>query len=208
MGPPKWTIERETQSKKVYFRCDLALASDYIAPKLKFHYDHSTRSGKEAFTDHSALLIDVPVSTREPLVSVPAEAFHFRPEKTAIHRKEPTTIAKKLVTLIRGNPEIKSALDYGCSYGEDVYFYRRLGLRAEGYDPYPPFGSSKKPSGEFDLVTVIFVLNVLPHPWARLQVLREASQHLARHGIMVVATRSVEEIRHVAEKKGGVAESQ
>lgn len=136
----------------------------------------------------------------EPISCVPAGAFNCRPEKTAIHRKEPTPVARKLMTIIRSNPKIKSVLDYGCGYGEDVRFYRGIGLQAEGYDPHLPFGWSKTPTGEFDLVTVIFVLNVLPDPWARVRVLSEAAQRLSRCGRMAVVTRSPEEIRREAEK--------
>jgi len=210
---PLWTVERELQGSKVQFRCDLALASDYMVHELKLHYDSSIRSGEEAFTDHSALLIDIPVNIRETehqleifhrgsLSSASNGGFKFKPEMTAIHRKEPSPIARKLLATFHNNPTVRSILDYGCGYGEDVRFYQRMGLEADGYDPSPPFGWSKKPTRKFDIVTVIFVLNVLPNPWERLKVLWDAAQYLSRQGLMVVTTRSDSEIQQEAKKKG------
>lgn len=210
--PLEWTIERERRGKRVQFRCDLALASDYLALDLKLNYDHSSRVGPDAFTDHSALLISAPVTipqaehqltlfASEPHSSTPVSAIKMSPEKTAIHRKEPTPIARKLTYLIDSLSLGKSVLDYGCGYGEDVRFYRAAGLRAEGYDPHPPFGWSIKPKGPFDVVTLIFVLNVLPDPWIRWKTLSEATTYLSRDGFMVVVARSPGAINREAAKK-------
>lgn len=209
---PQWTIERNLRGKKVQFRCDLALTSNYIANSLEFRCDASTRVGESGFTDHSALLIDVPVTIpetdlqielfpRDPINSAPKSAFRFNPAKTAIHRKGPSPIARRLLALCGEERGISSVLDYGCGYGEDVKYYRESGLHAEGYDPHPPFGWSAAPKGVFDLVTVVFVLNVLPDPWARLKVLQDAAEYLSPRGIMVVVTRSESEVR-LAAKKG------
>jgi Methyltransferase domain/Endonuclease/Exonuclease/phosphatase family len=211
----QWTIERDLPQGLVQFRCDLALASDYISHELSIRYDHSTRSGPGSFTDHSALLVELPVSLHEaeqqtqlfPLESfgiAPSGAWRFKPEHTAMHRKEPTPIARRLAEIAEKDPSIKSILDYGCGYGEDVRFYTKRGLHAEGYDPHSPFGWSAKPSGKFDLVTVVFVLNVLPDPWARLKVVREAANYLSQTGRMVIVTRSESEIEREAEMKGWI----
>lgn len=207
----QWTIERELRDQKVQFRCDLALVSDYISPAIDLRLDSTTRATPHAFTDHSGLVLNIPVTITEaehqlmlfplePIGSTPAGKVEIRPEKTAMHRVGPSSVARRLGSLIR-EASVKSILDYGCGYGEDVKYYRTLGVRAEGYDPHPPFGWIQRPTGTFDLVTVIFVLNVLPDPWERLKVLYEAAKHVPLHGLMIVASRSPDEIRHEAETK-------
>lgn len=44
------------------FRCDLALVSAAHASSTILVYDHSTRSGPKAFTDHSALRVTLPAA--------------------------------------------------------------------------------------------------------------------------------------------------
>jgi endonuclease/exonuclease/phosphatase family metal-dependent hydrolase len=208
-----WTIERTVRGKLIQFRCDLALASDYISNELPITQDNSVRHGPEEFTDHSALIIDLPVTLpecedqftlfpREISHSIPIDAFHFKPEKTAIHRKEPTPIAREIVKNLKDRIHIRNILDYGCGYGRDVEFYQSKGIIAEGYDPHPPFGWSKLPTERFDIVTLVFVLNVLPDPWSRFKVLMKASEYVAENGILIVVSRTEREINRYATTKG------
>jgi hypothetical protein len=211
INTPEWTIERKIDDRKVQFRCDLALVSDYMADKIKLQVDHTTRIGTESFTDHSGLLATIPVTMENADIQatlfsfdMPNDAlrskYEFKPEKTAIHRRGPSSPAKILEKFIR-EVGCKSILDYGCGYGEDVKFYRSIGLMAEGYDPYAPFGWNKKPLGTFDLVTVTFVLNVLPNSWERLQVVQKAAKHVSDNGFLVVTSRSPMEIAREASTK-------
>ena len=72
-----------------------------------------------------------------------------------------------------------TSLDYGCGRGADVNYFRSLGIDADGYDPHAPFGFAESPAGLFMVVTLIFVLNVLPTVEARLEVMRGAAARLA-----------------------------
>lgn len=115
----------------------------------------------------------------------------LKPEQTAMHRSKPSPFAQALVKKILPSQTI---LDYGCGYGEDVNFYHKNDIEAFAYDPYKPFGWSKKPTALFDIVTVIYVLNVLPTSSERQEVLKEASKYLSSNGRMIVVTRTPKEI--------------
>lgn len=205
MSPPaEFTIERRYDGRSSAFRCDLVLLSDYLAPTVTTAYDHSVRIGKRRFTDHSASLIELPVtlrhdSDRDGSVSSRYDAkqangpISCQPHKTAMVRRQPSPFARSAARSL-SLQGTRSVLDYGCGRGADVDFYRQAGFLADGYDPHPPFGWHSRPEGVYDLVTVVFVLNVLPDPWQRLQVIRDAARHLADGGRMLVICRSPEAI--------------
>ncbi|MFC2171402.1 methyltransferase domain-containing protein [Acidobacteriota bacterium] len=211
---PEWTIERKISGKLSQFRCDFALLSDYFADEVDASYDHSVRRHDASFTDHSALILEVPVTIpraksqldlfpiQENSGSFLTHDIKYCPHKTAMARQSPSPIAVKVVNDLTQMKTIRSILDYGCGRGEDVRYYRESGLNAEGYDSYAHFGRSSKPVGEFDLVTLVFVLNVLPDPWSRIQVLREVVQFLDKSGELLVVTRSPAEIERESRKKG------
>jgi len=129
--------------------------------------------------------------------------------KTAIARPRRSAPAKKLTPFIKRvlaespqNPSVRGVLDYGCGRGADVNYFRSLGIDAGGYDPHPPFGFAESPVGLFMVVTLIFVLNVLPTEEARLEAMRGAAARLAPEGVLIVATRSTVTIRREADRKG------
>jgi hypothetical protein len=218
--PPQFSVARSARGKRWEFRCDLALVSDYLAPSVIVTYDHSVRTGATAFSDHSALLIDLPVSPpqapshRERLFSL-ANGLHGQSSadqhipkappvpascqayKTAMARRSASPFARKVLEVLVPKLSVGSVFDYGCGRGADVIRYRKAGLRADGYDPYPPFGWARQPTptAGYDLVTMIFVLNVLPDPWERVQVLEQAARLLGRRGHMLVVTRSPRDIQ-------------
>ncbi|MGH8901040.1 MAG: hypothetical protein ACRDYA_05005 [Egibacteraceae bacterium] len=61
-APAQYSLSRMVRGKVSEFRCDLALLSDYLCPSVRVAYDHSVRAGDARFTDHSAVLIDLPVT--------------------------------------------------------------------------------------------------------------------------------------------------
>lgn len=201
LAEEKFTVVRRMGEKDIKFRCDLALISRHIAPQTKVIYDHSTRVGEKAFTDHSALIIDVPVTTSTPtLFGSQPSVVHSH--KTAISRKGESPIARLVVDKIVPELGIKSVLDYGCGYGKDVEYYKKSGLQVDGYDSHKPFGWSVEPSEIYDFITCVFVLNILPNPQERLDVLRKASRYLKPDGAMLVVTRSPATIDREATTKG------
>lgn len=56
----EFTFERHTLGKELRFRCDLALISLALNRNVFAQYDHSVRIGPSRFTDHSAVVIDMP----------------------------------------------------------------------------------------------------------------------------------------------------
>lgn len=61
-GEAKFTFERLFTGKLSRFRCDLALLSDHLAAGVPVAARHEVRTGPEAFTDHSAILLDLPLT--------------------------------------------------------------------------------------------------------------------------------------------------
>jgi hypothetical protein len=225
--PPEFSVVRSARGKRWEFRCDLALVSDYLAPSVTVTYDHAVRAGDTAFTDHSALLIDLPVSPPHLRRPHPERLFslavdlggqhtadahtpHTPPpptscqaHKTAITRRSPSPFARNILEVVAPKLSVGSVLDYGCGRGTDVAHYRKAGLRADGYDPYPPFGWARQPTtAGYDLVTLVFVLNVLPDPRQRVRVLKQAGTYLRPGGHMLVVTRSPRDIQTRAAQAG------
>ena len=129
--------------------------------------------------------------------------------KTAKARPGPSKPATELTPFIErvlaeSPPRlpIRGVLDYGCGRGADLNYFRSLGIDAEGYDPHAPFGFAERPAGPFIVVTLIYVLNVLPTAEARKEVMREAAARLAPKGVLFVGTRSTAAIRSEAARNG------
>lgn len=207
----QYTIVKKHRGRASEFRCDLALASDYMASTIVANYDHGTRVGDLAFTDHSAVVLDLPVTLRDSNMQeqrlwsalpsadrVPGSIC--QPHKTAMARRGPSPFARSIEKSHR-HEGVRSVLDYGCGRGADVDYYRRIGLVADGYDPHSSFEWHVQPQGTYDLVTIVFVLNVLPDPWQRLMVLRNASNYLAEEGRMLVVCRSPSAIEQIARRR-------
>ena len=71
-------------------------------------------------------------------------------------------------------------MDDGCGRGKDVEFYRELGCDAEGYDPYVPYRWSETHSGQYPIVTMIYVTDVIPTEEHRLLVEKALAQDRVR----------------------------
>lgn len=122
------------------------------------------------------------------------------PFNTAMKRSSPSTVAKEVVETLSTLHEFRSILDFGCGHGVDARFYQDHGYDATGYDIHPPFGWSAVPNRKFELVTVVFVLNVLGTPTDRIAALGKARQFLNHRAAMLVVARSVHEIESKAAK--------
>jgi hypothetical protein len=221
---PEFTFSRRISGSESSFRCDLALlpASWHTCGVVAAH---ETRIGPHAFTDHSGIIVHVgPLANRRLGQAVaqarralrrsaptgdkggdPSAAMSF---KTAIARRRPSapaTLLKPLIERVLANapdPSVRGVLDYGCGRGADVEYFLSLGIDTVGYDPHVPFGFAEPPNGLFLVVTLIFVLNVLPTVEARLDVLHGATERLALDGVLIVATRSSATVRNEAARRG------
>jgi len=206
---PQFTVSRRVVGKQIQFRCDLALIPRYLVPEVRVIYDHATRDRDAGFTDHSAVLIDLPVSLPATtddsgaLFSLtemlgdqePQPAVSYQPHKTAMARNSPSPFARNVTDVLVPRLGVRTLLDHGCGRGSDVRFYRSCGLDADGYDPHPGFQWTKEPERVYDFVAHVFVLNVLPDPWQRIQALRHASQFLRPGGHLLAVTRSPADIQ-------------
>lgn len=143
--------------------------------------------------DQSDFFPDAPVDFRGRLI----------PGRTAMHRKAPSPIARALIDAIARVPlpQVRRILDYGCGVGRDVEFYRSASFDAVGYDPHPEFNCTELPNGQFDLVTSLFVLNVIKDPQERISVCQIVLEHCRVGGLLVIATRSPTTITDEATKK-------
>jgi exonuclease III len=212
----QYTIERRFKSSVSRFRCDLALLTDYMVSTVKTRYDHEVRTGMNSFTDHSALIIDapvtLPVTENQSLdlfenmldndVTEVQPIWSYSPHNTAMGRSEPSAVARAIAASELVNGKRPKIFDFGCGRGKDLRFYQGLGFEADGWDPYEPFGLSKRPTGQYDIVTCTFVLNVLPNPYERVRTLLDSLSFTRRGGFLVIATRSPEAIESEATRKG------
>ncbi|MFJ8164156.1 methyltransferase domain-containing protein [Streptomyces sp. NPDC096136] len=211
-GEAEFTFERMFTGKLSRFRCDLALLSGHLAVGVPVAARHEVRTGPEAFTDHSAILLDLPLT---PEVAEPddvlfaisdltgqqpaaAGARSYQAHKTAMSRQTASPAARAVTGHLTGPLGARSLLDHGCGRGADVAHYRAAGLDAHGYDPHEGFGWPRPERDGYDLVTQMFVLNVLPDPGARIRALQDAAMFVRPGGHVVVVTRSPEEITKAA----------
>jgi DNA phosphorothioation-associated putative methyltransferase len=93
-------------------------------------------------------------------------------------------------------------LDYGCGRGGDVSILRERGVNVTGYDPYGPAEVSEPPVGTFDVVTLLYVLNVIPTLPERIAALTCAWTFVRAGGRMIVVSRTDTEIRREATLNG------
>ena len=92
-----------------------------------------------------------------------------------------------------------SLLDYGCGRGGDVEYLESF-MGAVGYDPHPKFGKTCIRRNWFDIVTMIYVINVIPDPQERANALAKAWSYVTAGGYMYVAARSQGEIAMLARR--------
>ena len=142
--------------------------------------------------DQLDLFSNVPIDYRKPI----------NPARTAMHRKTPSPIARALLeTHFFENHRVQRVLDYGCGIGRDVEFYRQLGLDAAGYDPHEAFKWTEQPKGGYDLVTNLFVFNVISNHDERRKLAATLTNLTQLGGQIIVSARSSEAIEAEARKK-------
>ena len=66
--PQQFTFEGANRGRPFKFRSDLLLCSRHIANAVRYEYDHRTRLGPGSFTDHSAIVAELPGITTQPAI--------------------------------------------------------------------------------------------------------------------------------------------
>lgn len=218
---PAFTFERTIQDQASRFRCDLALISECLRSSVRVVYDHSVRERALGFTDHSAVILDIadlpvrvghgslsaPIAVARPSRTQPAGGWTSATlaaasHKTAMRRRAPSQIARNLVAQgVLKELGVKSILDFGCAYGADEEFYRENGLLANGFDIEPRFGRAQISDAVFDLVTVVYVVNVLPTLDDRFAAVRAAAERVKPGGYILLVARSDSAIAREAQRR-------
>jgi DNA phosphorothioation-associated putative methyltransferase len=111
-----------------------------------------------------------------------------RPENTAIPRSGASKPLRDAVAQGWLHPG-DSVLDFGCGRGADVRWLRQNGYVGEGYDPHEPFGWNRQPEQQFDVVLVIYVVNVLGSAKDRVEALAASWAFVKPRGAMLVVSR-------------------
>ena len=100
----------------------------------------------------------------------------------------------------------KSVLDYGAGKSHDASIWKqKTGAVTQGYDEHPHPGFEhrvERPTQSFDLVTMIFVLNIKDSEQERMDAILDAATFVAPGGLLWVATRSRKHIDSQGEDKG------
>lgn len=124
--------------------------------------------------------------------------MEIHPHKTAITRKKESPIASFLFS--NGYLSSKKVLDYGAGRGKDYSFYIENKLDAYAYDSWDEYGFSKNPVGTFDIITCLFVFNVLTTEKERVDVLLKIKNLMTKNSILYLAVRSEQHIEKLAKK--------
>ncbi len=97
-----------------------------------------------------------------------------------------------------------SMLDFGAEKSIDSECWtKKTGAIAQAYDKFeqPQFpGRGSRPDRKFELVTVIFVLNVVETDEERIAILNDAMHYVMPDGYIFIATRSKKDIANAVKK--------
>lgn len=100
---------------------------------------------------------------------------------TAVSRQALSVPMRRLASAGLVDPLRHRVLDYGCGRGGDA---DRVGM-----DKYDPYYFPEEPQGPYDVVVCIYVLNVIPSPRRRREVLSNIRGLLAPGGRAYVTVR-------------------
>jgi len=120
--------------------------------------------------------------------------------KTAIYRDRWTKPGRWLYEHFfqKDNITLGSMLDFGAGKSIDSECWtEKTGAIAQAYDKFeqPQFpGRGSRPDRKFELVTVIFVLNVVETDEERIAILNDAMHYVMPDGYIFIATRSKKDI--------------
>lgn len=126
--------------------------------------------------------------------------------KTAIYRDRWTKPGRWLYEHFfqKDNITLGSMLDFGAGKSIDSkYWLEKTGAIAQAYDQFeqPQFpGRGSRPDRKFELVTVIFVLNVVETDEERIAILNDAMHYVMPDGYIFIATRSKKDIANAVKK--------
>ena len=126
--------------------------------------------------------------------------------KTAIYRDRWTKPGRWLYEhFFKDNIALDSMLDFGAGKSIDEKFWtKEAGIdTAKAYDIHeqPGFpGRGIRPDRQFELVTVIFVLNVVETDEERIAILNDAMHYVMPDGYIFIATRSKKDIANAVKK--------
>ena len=126
--------------------------------------------------------------------------------KTAIPRNKWTKPGRWLYEHFfqKDNITLGSMLDFGAGKSIDMkYWIEKTGAIAQAYDQFeqPQFpGRGSRPDRQFELVTVIFVLNVVETDEERIAILNDAMHYVMPDGYIFIATRSKKDIANAVKK--------
>ena len=128
--------------------------------------------------------------------------------KTAIPRKEWSKPGRWLCEHFfqKDNITLGSMLDFGAGKSIDSECWKKEAevLNAQAYDKHEQSGfpgRGNRPDGQkFELVTVIFVLNVVETDQDRIKILNDAMQYVKPDGYIFIATRSKKDIANAVKK--------
>ena len=127
---------------------------------------------------------------------------------TAITRKEWSVPGRWLYENFfkKDNITLGSMLDFGAGKSIDSECWKKEAevLDAQAYDKHEQSGfpgRGNRPDGQkFELVTVIFVLNVVETDQDRIKILNDAMQYVKPDGYIFIATRSKKDIANAVKK--------
>ena len=117
-----------------------------------------------------------------------------RTSRTAIARREMSRPCREAMLGHRPHPAC-TVLDYGCGKGRDVAELNNRGYYVRGYDPHH---GPKAVSGEYHVVLLTYVLNVLPTTVERQDVLRKAWARVKQCGGLYVSVRAEPDVTRAA----------
>jgi chorismate mutase len=133
--------------------------------------------------------------------------------KTAIKRNKPSKPAQEIVRICTPNTGLinksgwfvpnkgKSILDWGCGFGDDIYYYQNHFSKFSGYEINPKSFYNKLPTVHYKIIACTYVLCTIPLYQARLECVKQMLEYLQPKGRLYVSARTEKEINRLAKKK-------